>query len=132
MSEYLPPLGDDINVMLGFNDTESFEYLTESASVLLQDLNHINERRSTLETVKNTIVASDIKPDGAYYLAPPPKIQSVSWPFKQSPQFGLLYENHSAQAYGDGSLMGSQEYLTGPAEGAGLEASGPGYDRYCQ
>ncbi|KAF4583509.1 hypothetical protein AB1N83_007914 [Pleurotus pulmonarius] len=123
MTEYLPPLGDDFDVMHGFNNTESFEYLTESPSVLLQDLNNINERRSTLEPVENTILPSDIKPDGAYYLAPPPKLQSVSWPFKQSPQFSLLYENHSAQAYGDGNLMSSQEYLTDPAEEAGLEAS---------
>ncbi|KAF4564787.1 hypothetical protein EYR40_010958 [Pleurotus pulmonarius] len=123
MTEYLPPLGDDLDVMHGFNNIESFEYLTESPSVLLQDLNPINERRSTLEPVENTILPSDIKPDGACYLAPPPKIQSVSWPFKQSPQFSLLYENNSAEAYGDGNLMASQEYLTGPAEEAGLEAS---------
>ncbi|KAF4583506.1 hypothetical protein EYR38_002257 [Pleurotus pulmonarius] len=123
MTEYLPPLGDDFDVMHGFNNTESFEYLTESPSVLLQDLNHINERRSTLEPVESNILTSDIKPDGACYLAPPPKIQSVSWPFKQSPQFSPLYGNNSAEAYGDGSLMASQEYLTDPAEEAGLEAS---------
>lgn len=89
MAENLPPLGDDLDLM-GFHDMESFQYLSENPTVLLQDFSYINEGRLTLEPIENTILADSRTTHSGRYSGPPSA--PTLWPFKKPPQFSLLFE----------------------------------------
>ncbi|KAF9494018.1 hypothetical protein BDN71DRAFT_1449500 [Pleurotus eryngii] len=119
MAENLPPSTDSLDVIGGFNDAETFKYLAENPTVILQDLNYIGDGRPTLEPIINNTPAGTLKTD--QYLGSPSALpKPKSWPFKESSQFSLLFEKarnaFRQNAYSDDMSLLPQVYSSPASE----------------
>ncbi|KDQ31812.1 hypothetical protein PLEOSDRAFT_1081245 [Pleurotus ostreatus PC15] len=126
MAENLPPPIDGLDVFGGLNDVETFKYLAENPTVILQDLNYIGDGRSTLEPTLNATLAGFFKTDSEQYLGSPLALpKPKSWPFKESSQFSLLFEK-ARSTFRDniysGDISGLPQTYSSPASESDTDA----------